>query len=437
MIFDNVKKELLQKIGESEYNKFIADLTYNEKKSKSNLCIIETSNPLIANWIKTKYSDKIADVFESLTKIKPSVEILVINKKQSQKTLKEKLTLENKMAKNTKLNPSYKFENFVVGPSNEFAYSIAQNVIKNPVAYNPVFIYGGVGLGKTHLLHAIGNCFDPKEKVIIYITAEQFMNDFIHHLTNKTMDSFREKYRTCDLFLIDDVQFLSNKEGTQEEFFHTFEELYKNNKQIVLTADKFPKQIAGLEDRLSSRFSWGQTANIQAPELETKIAIIKKKCEIDQINLDNEIINYIATNIHDSIREIEGIIIKLNAYSKMIGKPISLEISKEILKDHIKEKKESISIDEIIKTVSNEFNIKPSEIKSKSRVNSIVIARRMVFYLTRKLTQNSMPTIAKYFSMKDHSAVSKALKKIDEMIVTDADFKNKLDLISNKISSKE
>lgn len=438
MIFDVIKKELQSSIPQTEFDRYIKNLNYNEKKSKSDLCVLETINPLVAGWIKTKYSTKIADFFETHAKVRPKIEIVVKSKSKGSKKVSEKIVTETKTSKSTKLNPSYIFDSFVVGSSNQFAYSIARSITENPAGtYNPVFIYGGVGLGKTHLLQAVGNAYNSNEKTVIYLTAEQFMNDFVYNLQNHTMDRFRDKYRNCDLLLIDDIQFLSGKEETQQEFFHTFEELHKNKKQIVLTADKFPKQIAGLADRLKSRFQWGQVVDIQAPELETKIAIIKKKCEIDQIYLDNEIIQFIATNIDENIREIEGIIIKLNAFSKMIGKNIDLELAKDTLKDHINEKKENVTIEEIIETVSKEINVKPSEIRSKSRVNAIVMARRMVFYLTRELTHNSMPTIAKYFGMKDHSAVSKALKKVDEMIDSDANFKNKIDLLSNKISSKD
>lgn len=438
MFFETVKKELQNSISQNEFDRYIKNLNQNVRKSKSNLVVLETSYPLIAGWIKTKYSSKIADLFESHAKIRPNIEIVVKNSKKSKGVVAEKIVSETKSAKSTKLNPSYTFESFVVGSSNEFAYSICKSIIKNPAGtYNPVFIYGGVGLGKTHLLQAVGNAILDENRTIIYLTAEQFMNDFVYNLQNHTMDRFREKYRNCDMLLIDDIQFLSGKERAQEEFFHTFEELHKNKSQIVLTADKIPKQIAGLEDRLKSRFQWGQVVDVQAPELETKIAIIKKKCEIDQIHLDDDIIKFIATNIDENIREIEGIIIKLNAFSKMIGKKIDLELTKETLKDHINEKKDNITIDDIIKTVSSELNVKPSEIKSKSRVQTIAKARWMVFHLTRELTHNSMPTIAKYFGMKDHSAVSKALKKIDGMIDEDANFKSKIELLSNKISAKD
>jgi chromosomal replication initiator protein len=291
-----------------------------------------------------------------------------------------------------------------------------------------------VGLGKTHLLQAIGNRFNAIDKVVIYATFEQFLNDFTDHLRTQTMDRFRQKYRSCDLLIIDDIQFISGKEKIQEEFFHTFNQLHSDGKQIVIAADKQPKEIIGLEDRLKSRFIWGQVCDIQPPELETKIAIIKKKCELDQINLSNEVIQYIATNMDENIREIEGTIIKLNGFSKMIGTAITLEFTKDVLKDQIKEKRENITIDHIVTVVSSQLNVKPSEIKSKSRVKAIVNARRTVIYLARNLTPNSMPMIANYFNMKDHSAVSKAMSEINKTINADATFKAVIEELSNKIS---
>lgn len=434
MLFDKIKEDLKEIISKQEHEKFINNLNYNEKKSKSNHHVIEAANPLIAKWVKTKYGTKIADMFEGYTKIRPNIEILAQNTSKLSKNTN--LILENK-TKSTKLNPSYTFESFVVGPSNQFAYTVAQTAIKSNKIYNPIFLYGGVGLGKTHLLQAIGNFYNEDKKTVLYITAEQFMNDYTHALANHSMEQFREKYRkNCDIFLVDDIQFLSRKTETQQEFFNTFETLHKENKQIILTSDKFPKQIVGLEDRLKSRFLSGQTADIQPPELETKISIIKKKCEIDRIKLDDEVIKFIATNMNESIREIEGVLVKINGFTKMMGEKPNLEITRQILKDHIKEKRENITIEEIIDMVSQELNVKKSEIKSKSKISPVVIARRIVIHLTRELTHNSMPTIAKFFTMKDHSAVSKALKKIEETIQKDENFKDKLDLIRNKISNK-
>ena len=434
-IGQKILQELRKEITMSEYNRYIKNLYYDEKSSRSNLIYFIASNTLIAKWVKTKYSDKLSHLFEVYTGVKPNIEINIDKIKKESKTF-QTTTEQKSNNKSTKLNPSFTFESFVVGESNQFAYTTAKSAAEKPgQQYNPLFLYGGVGLGKTHLLQAIGNYHLNMGKTVIYTTLEQFMNSFISHLRSQTMDRFRDKFRVCDLLLIDDVQFLSGKEQTQEEFFHTFNELHNAKKQIVLTSDRQPNKIAGLVDRLKSRFEWGLMADIQPPGLETKIAIIEKKCELDGIRLDKDIINYIATNMGDNIREIEGTLIKLNALGSMLNQPITMEFTKNAIKDQIKEKKESISIDDIVKIISKELNIKPSDIKSKKRTKNVVNARRIVIYLARNLTPNSMPQIALYFGMKDHTAISHTMKKINEIIENDSNFKIQLEELSNKINS--
>ncbi len=436
MLGNQILQMLKEEITNIEYERYIKQLKYDEKSSKSNYAVYRAPNPLIANWVKSKYAKKIARLYEIKTGIRAQVEITVQKKNIQRKSAVQ--TNPQKSSPSTKLNPSYTFENFVVGNSNQFAYTAALSSAEKPgQLYNPLFIYGGVGLGKTHLLQAIGNYNLQKGKSVIYTTIEQFMNDFTYHLRNQTMDRFREKYRKCDILLIDDVQFLSRKEQTQEEFFHTFNELHNKSKQIVLTSDKHPKQIAGLEDRLKSRFEWGLIADIQPPELETKIAIIKKKCELDGINLEDEVVNYLATTMDNNIREIEGIIIKLNAYASLMNQKITLEFAKSVLKEQIKEQQENITMEDIIKVVSEELNIKPSEIRSKSRSRQIVNARRIVMYLARNLTPNSMPALAQYFGMKDHTSVSHAMKKINEIMQKDENFKVQIEELTNKIKHSQ
>jgi len=325
--------ELKKEISETDYERYIKKLIYDARRSRSNLVYFSAPNMLVAKWIKTKYTDKLQHLFELQNEIKPEIEITV--GKQTSKTPATiiKQSTEKSTSKSTYLNPSLKFDSFIVGDSNQFAYTTAKSVAEKPgQLYNPLFIYGGVGLGKTHLLQAIGNYHIDMGRTVIYTTLEQFMNSFTSHLQSQTMDRFRDKFRECDLLLIDDIQFLSRKEKTQDEFFHTFNELYNANKQIVITADRQPNKIAGLVDRLRSRFEMGLMADIQPPGLETKIAIIQKKCELDGIQLNHEIINYIAANMGDNIREIEGTIIKLNALSSMLNQEITLSefISKSI-----------------------------------------------------------------------------------------------------------
>ncbi len=435
MLIDSVLELLKKEITLQEYNRYIKQLIFNEKESKTDLLVFEAPNILIANWIKTKYSSKISHLYEIKTGKKPQIIIRVKNSKNSTKSIKSEIQKEIlNSQKKTILNPSFTFSSFVVGSSNQFAFTVSKSVAQKPgVVYNPVFIYGPTGLGKTHLIHAIGNYAIEKGKSIIYATIEQFMNDFTYNLRNQSMDRFREKYRKCDILLIDDIQFLSNKIQTQEEFFHTFNELHNNGKQIVLTSDKPPKMIAGLEERLKSRFEWGIKADITLPELETKIAIIKKKCEIDGISLNDEIINYIATNMGDNIREIESAIINLNAYASLMGQKITFEFAKNVMKEQIKERNNSITLEDIINVISRELNIKPSEIKSKKRSKNIVEARRIGIYLARTLTPNSMPSLANFFGMKDHTAVSHNMKKINEIIKNDENFKVRVDELKNII----
>jgi len=271
-------------------------------------------------------------------------------------------------------------------------------------------------------------------KKVIYTTFEQFMNKFTSHLRSQTMDRFRDHFRECDVLLIDDIQFLSRKEQTQEEFFHTFNELHQAKKQIVITSDRQPNKIAGLVDRLRSRFEWGLMADIQPPGLETKIAIIQKKCEIDGITLNQDIINFIASNMGNNIREIEGVIIKLNAYAGLMNQKLTLEFAQNVIKDQITEKKANTTIDDIVKQVSKELNVKLSDIKSKKRTKDVVNARRISIYLTRHLTPNSMPQIAVYFGMKDHTAVSHTMKKVNEIIEENENFKVLLEEFANKIN---
>ena len=432
----NIGQEVLQalkeEISELEYNRYIKHLSYDAKKSTGDLALFYAPNALVVNWIKNKYREKIAHLFEVKSGSKVNVTITLKNTIETRKTKKSVAVKQN----SSLLNPSHSFDNFMVGGSNQFAYAAVKSVSENAgKVYNPLFIYGGVGLGKTHLMQAAGNVFQNEGKIVIYTTVEQFLNDFIRHVRNKTMERFQEKYRKCDVLLIDDIQFLSNKEGIQEEFFHTFEALKGAGKQIILTADKHPKKIGGLEARLQSRFEWGLVADIQPPELETKIAIIKKKCEINKVKLSEDIVNYIATVIDSNVREIEGILSKLHAYSQLMHVDIDLDFTKNVLKDQMNENRANLTMETITEIVAKDLNIKPSEIRSKSRSKNIVYARRIAIYICRELTQNTMPQLAQYFGMKDHTAISHTIKKINNLIKDDEDFKMKIDELTNKITN--
>ena len=435
MLADEVLELLGKEILTSEFECYIKQIKFNEKNSTSETIVYNAPNEIIAKFIQTKYAGKIAHLFEVKTGIKPNVNI---TSQKTQNKGSKKIDVKEIKAQSSLLNPSYTFDSFVVGDSNEYAFITSKTAAeKLGKIYNPVFIYGPTGLGKTHLLQSVGNYCLNSGKIVIYITSEQFITDFTYHLNSRSMERFREKYRNCDVLLIDDVQFLGKTDKIQEEFFHTFNELHAKNGQIVMTSDRQPKLLKGFEDRLRTRFEWGVIADITPPELDTKIAIIKKKCEFDKIYLGIEVINYIATNMGDNIREIESAIINLNAYAMLMRQEITLEFAKNILRDQIKEKRENINIESIVEIVSKELNVKPSDIKSKSRVQNIVEARRIIIYLAKNLTPNSMPQIASYFNMKDHSAVSHNIKKINELIENNEYFKIRVEELKNKISTKE
>jgi chromosomal replication initiator protein len=432
----NILDELQKEISPLDYERFIKQLVYKKASSSDELLVFEAPNKFIANFVKTKFTKIIQDIYFDLTSVKPSIEIKLVGERRRSK--KDILSEQATVPENTILNQSYTFDSFVVGSSNQMAYNASKAVANNlGIQYNPLFIYGGTGLGKTHLLQAIGNDAIEKNKTVIYVTIEQFMNDFTFSLKNKNMDHFRNKYRKCDLLLIDDIQFLSGKEETQKEFFHTFNELHTANKQIILTSDKLPSQIAGLEERLQSRFEWGLTTDIQIPELETKIAIVEKKSELNGIELSKEIIQFIATTLDSSIREIEGLLIKINASADLLGQSINIDLVQNLLKEQIKEKKDNIKLPNIIEVVASELNIKPSDLKSSKRNANVVNARRIVIYLARELTHNSMPDIAKFLGMKDHSSVSKNISKANELIEKDENFRLNLENLKNKIINKE
>jgi len=428
---------LQKEVTSNDYNRFLKQLIYKKACSNDRVAIFEVSNKFISNYIKTKYLSNIQNIFKLHNNTKPSIEIKIIGEKN--RTKKEILsqTSISKTDNITLLNPSFTFESFVLGSSNEMAYNASLAITKKPgILYNPLFIYGSTGLGKTHLLQAIGNDSIEKGRSVIYLTSEQFMNSFTFSLKNKNMEYFRDTYRKCDLLLIDDIQFLSGKEQTQEEFFHTFNELHTAKKQIVLTADKLPSQIAGFEERLKSRFEWGLMADIKVPELETKIAIIEKKSELNGIILNKDVINFIATNFDNSIRAIEGVLIQIRATADLLGGEINLELVQNLLKDQIKEIKDNINLSDIINVVSRELNIKPSDLKVK-RTSNAVTARRIVIFLARELTHNSMPDIAKNLGMKDHSSVSKNITKANKLIEKDENFKLLLENLKNKFINKD
>ncbi len=338
------------------------------------------------------------------------------------------------------LNANYTFDNFVIGSSNEFAAAYALAVAESPgKSYNPLFIYGGVGLGKTHLMHSIGNYIldENNDAKIRCVTSETFTNEAINAILSKdqsVMTNFREKYRNLDVFLIDDIQFIIGKERSQEEFFHTFNSLYETGKQIVISSDKSPKEITTLEERLRTRFVMGLTVDISAPEYETRMAILMKKAEIEGYNIDNEIFEYIANNIKSNIRELEGALTKIVAFSRVSKTPINIELAKEVLKDIISpEENKEITPSLIIKTVADHFNISPDDMCSKKKSQDIVYPRQIAMYLCRILTETSLQSIGTALGRKDHTTVMHALEKIGNEVKINESTKNTIEVIKKKI----
>jgi chromosomal replication initiator protein len=323
------------------------------------------------------------------------------------------------------LTPRYTFDTFIVGPSNQFAHAACRAVAEAPSrSYNPLFIYGGVGLGKTHLMHAIGQYVlqhDPSLK-LTYISSERFMNEMINALRYERILDFRERYRSVDVLLVDDIQFVSGKEGTQTEFFHTFNALYDAQKQIVLSSDHAPHEIPNLEERLRSRFEWGLIADIQAPDIETKIAILKRKAEAEAVPLPDNVAMYIAGRIKTNIRELEGQLIRLIAYASLTGREISLELAQEVLRNVIDQDSKAITIERIQRFVSEYYQLKVAELKSKNNSKSVAMPRQVAMYLCKKLTRASLPEIGRSFGDKHHSTVIHSIKKVEEMRAEDADF---------------
>ncbi len=322
-------------------------------------------------------------------------------------------------------NPKYVFSTFVVGKSNEFAHAAAKAVAANPSeSYNPLFLYGGVGLGKTHLLHAIGHEIlrsRPNLRVL-YLAAEQFVNELINSIRFERMPEFRERYRTIDVLLIDDIQFIANKERTQEEFFHTFNTLYTSQKQIILTSDSSPRNIPTLEERLRSRFEWGLIADIQQPDLETKVAILQRKAYLENSDLPDDVAEFIAQQVKSNIRELEGLLTRVIAFASLTGKPLTPALARETLKDILPEEGKKPAPADIIKAVARHYDLKVADVKSKSNARQIVIPRQVAMYLCKKLTDLSYPEIGKLFNDKHHSTVMYSVEKVADLRKSDPDF---------------
>ncbi len=404
---------------------------------------LKAKSPFERDWITNHYMDVISKTVEEVGGRR--FEIKVISDSQAPVSVEE--IEEEPKPKEKKdalfsgfLNPNYTFERFIVGPSNQFAHAASIAVARKPgEAYNPLFIYGGVGLGKTHLINAIGNYILKTTLVarICCISAENFTNQVINSIKSNKMEEFRNRYRFgCDVLLIDDIQFIAGKESTQEEFFHTFNTLYESKKQIVISSDKSPKDMSYLEERLRSRFEWGLITDIQPPETETKVAILKKKAEAEKIMLPDDVAIFLAQNITSNIRELEGTLTNISAYAKLLNTEITIELAREVLKNIIKEHtRQVMSIESIQKEVANFFGIKLQELKSEKKVKNVALPRQVAMYLARRYTGASFPEIGEKFGGKDHSTVIHAVKKIESMMGEDQTLKEMVNAVSRRIDT--
>lgn len=362
-------------------------------------------------------------------------------KEASAESDKPKKRVSSLKHENANLNNKYKFDTFVVGSNNKFAHSAALAVAESPgEAYNPLYLYGGAGLGKTHLMHSIGHFVleQNQDKKVLYVTSEQFTNEVIESIRSgnaAAMTKLRDKYRTVDVLLIDDVQFIIGKESTQEEFFHTFNVLHSAGKQIIISSDKPPKEMETLEERFRSRFEWGLIADIQPPDYETRMAILRKNAEMYDKEVDDEIIQYIATNIKSNIRELEGALNKVMANARLNKQELNLSLAEDALKDVIyPDQKREVSPSLIIDVVAEHFNISKEDITSKKRNSEYVLPRQIIMYLCRHMTESSLQMIAAYLGKKDHTTVIHGVEKIEEKIQTDEDLRNKIETIQKKLS---
>lgn len=437
-------KEILQQISE-KLSKPSFDTWFKDTKAlrfNNNTITISVPNDFIKDWLDKNYKTLIEDTLYDFTGTRIQANLTtsesVEQPEQQKVTPKISVQTANDDCRNA-LNPKYVFETFVIGTGNRFAHAAALAVAEAPAkSYNPLFLYGGVGLGKTHLMHAIGHFVldhNPDANVV-YLSSEKFTNEFINAIRDNSTDEFRNKYRNVDVLLIDDIQFLAGKESTQEEFFHTFNTLHEANKQIVISSDRPPKEIPTLEDRLRSRFEWGLITDIQPPDLETRIAILQKKAKADNLDIPSEVMVYIANQINTNIRELEGALIRVVAYSSLINQDMTVELAAEALKDIIPSARpQKVTIYDIQKIICDFYGIKIEELKGRKRNRSVVLPRQIAMYLSRELTDLSLPKIGEEFGGKDHTTVIHAHEKIQSMLRTDRNIQKSVQELTSRIKN--
>lgn len=437
-VWSDVLKIIRVELTEVSFNTWLKSI--NPIRIEEDKIILGVPNDFTRGILDGRYKNLIKNSIDQVTSGNYKVQLVIPGENSSydgENNPEEKEETYQNNHEKSRLNPKYTFDTFVIGGSNQFAHAASLAVAEAPAqAYNPLFLYGGVGLGKTHLMHAIGHYIlsQRKDAKVVYVTSEKFTNELINSIREYRNEEFRDKYRNIDVLLIDDIQFIAGKEGTQEEFFHTFNALHEANKQIIISSDRPPKEIPTLEDRLRSRFEWGLIADIAPPDLETRIAILRKKAKLENIQVDDEIMTYIASKIKSNIRELEGALIRVVAYSSLTNNNISIELAEEALKDILSgDKPKEITVDLIKEIVSKNYNIKLEDFNSRKRTRAIAYPRQIAMYLTREFTDLSLPKIGNEFGGRDHTTVIHACDKINIDLEEDNNTKAKIENIVNEL----
>ena len=425
-VWNECIEEIKKKISKQQFSTWITPLSFSFEK-ESHTVIISAPNQFILQWVNDRFHDEIKNKFLKMNQA-TTIEFKSIKKQKinSQTSHTKKIDKKNKetpeKTKTTGLNKAFNFDNFVTGKANQLATAAAKQISENPgKSYNPLFIYGGVGLGKTHLIQAIGNHLrglQPESK-IKYLHAERYVSDVVKAYENKSFDSFKKQYHSLDLLLIDDIQFIAKKNRTQEEFFYAFNSLIENKKQIIITCDSYPKEIIGVDERLRTRFSWGLTVAIEPPELEMRVAILKKKAEEVNIKLPEEVAFFVAKQIRSNVRELEGALNRIVAMANFSGKQIDMHLTKESLKDLIAVRGRQVSVENIQKTVADYYKIKIADMHSKKRSRNFSRPRQIAMSLTRELTNLSFPEIAEAFGGRHHTTIMHACEEIESLRLND------------------
>ncbi len=438
-----IQDRLKESVSDQVYETWLRPLRFVSREGS--LLLVATPHQFFKQWIDENYFSQIEEAARKELGTDTSVEIVVGGEEESEPSRdshdadlapQAEGAQSRQRIRNGALNTRYTFDRFVVGAGNQFAQAASFAVATDPAkSYNPLFLYGGVGLGKTHLLHAIGNmAFERNPRIrICYITAEKFTNELIYCLRTNRMQDFKERYRSVDMLLVDDVQFIAGKQRTQEEFFHTFNDLYSSRRQIVVSSDKFPKEIPDLEERIQSRFEWGLVADIQAPDMETRVAILNKKAEADQIPLPQEVAIFLATTIKTNIRELEGSLVRIGAHASLTKREINLDLAREVLSHLIDNAERVISPDAVIKAVAEFYSVKVSDLRSDRKHKVIALPRQVAMYLIRSMTRCSLPDIGLRFGGRDHTTVMYAVKKIDKKVREDVSFRNTVDTLRKNL----